>query len=466
MPCGPNLLKDDDPVFSQRADDYHVGPSTTSTSSPSESAESLTTSHEYPSYRSGNATPAGDGVGEISTSCGEQKEIEGDLATYSDERLKVEALAKYNFPRTLYDLTLIVLTHRLNELNALVEHLVHQSHASAIACEHLPSEGPYASSFTAMIHSLFTDTYLIALESRKREQEDRALRILFPLIGALNRNPSLYDSLKPDALTEIAGIFQQYGHDWESEQLLRRASSMQVEQPAATTDLSSTLLANSLSKTSETMRLVVAKGCQSDFGCESVPAEPTVTTFHRAAKERNVNVVAAVWSQAGWDYLSKFVSHQPDMFPSADLNGQVDQRLDVEARDFRCRTALFLAADSGLYQVCYFLLQTALADPNARDSCGHTMLEIAAKGGHLEAVQYLVAAGAVINPVMTLCASSPLQAAVESPHSHAGLVEFLLGKGADPHVRRPSDSKNAIEIAKTKGLHELAQRMRSIKIKK
>ena len=318
-----------------------------------------------------------------------------------------------------------------------------------MACEHLRAEGPYASSFRARIHSLFTRTYQIALELKKREQEDRALRILFPLIGALDRSPSLYDSLKRGALLEIAGIFQQCGHDWESEQLLRRASSMQDGSPTGTTDLPSTLLANSLFKTSETMRLVLTKVFQSAFGCESVPAELMVTNLQRAAKERNVNVVAAIWLQTDRNYLSAPGSHQADM-------------VDVEARDFRCRTALFLAVDTGFNQVCYYLLQSIGADPNVRDSCGHTMLEIAAIGGNLQVVQYLVAAGAIINPVMTQCASSPLQAAVESAHSHDGLVECLLEKGADPRVRRPMDYKNAIEIADMKGLRGLAQRMRSL----
>ena len=335
-----------------------------------------------------------------------------------------------------------------------------------MACEHLRAGGPYASSFRGRIHSLFTGTYQIALELKKREQEDRALRILFPLIAALDRSPSLYDSLKRGTLLEIAGIFQQCGHDWEAEQLLRRASSMQDGLPTGATDLPSTLLANSLFKTSETLRLVLTKVFQSTFGCESVPAELMVTNLQRAAKERNVNVIAAIWLQADRNYLSTPGSHQADMSPSGDLNwysrGQVDQRLDVEARDFRCRTALFLAVDTGFNQVCFYLLQSIGADPNVRDSCGHTMLEIAAIGGHLQVVQYLVAAGAIINPVMTQCASSPLQAAVESAHSHAGLVECLLEKGADPRVRRPIDYKNAIEIADIKGLHGLAQRMRSL----
>ena len=279
---------------------------------------------------------------------------------------------------------------------------------------------------------------------KKREQEDLVLRILFPLIGALDKNPSLYDSLKRGALLKIAGIFQQFGHDWESEQLLRIASSMQDYSPSGATDLpstllASTLLAKSLFKTSETMRLVLPKVFQSAFECDNVPAELMVTSLHRAAKERNDNVVAVIWREADRRYLSAAISKLPSLSHSVDLSwscrDHVDQKLDVEAGDSRCRTALFLAADTGLSQVCFFLLQTTGADPNVRDSCGHTMLEVAAMGGHLQVVQYLVAAGAIVNPVMTLCASSPLQAAVESAHSHAGLVECLLEKGAESHVR-------------------------------
>ena len=141
---------------------------------------------------------------------------------------------------------------RLNELNALVEYLTYQSHVSAMACEHLRAEGPYASSFGARVHLLFMGTYQIATELKKREQEDRVLRILFPLIGVLDRSPSLYESLKRGALIELAGIFQQFGHDWESEQLLRRASSTQDASLSDATDFPSTSLASSLSKTSET----------------------------------------------------------------------------------------------------------------------------------------------------------------------------------------------------------------------
>ena len=310
------------------------------------------------------------------------------------------------------------------------------------------------------------EIYQIALELNKREQEDRVLRILFGLISALDKGPSLYDSLKRDPLLRIASIFQQYGHAWESEHLLRRASSMQDYSPSGASIHPSILLANSLFQTSEMMRLILPKAFQGAFGCDNVPAELMVTSLHRAAKERNHHVIDVVWSQANRSYLSAAISNQPNLAHSVDTSwscrDHVNQELNVEARDFRCRTALFLAADTGLSQVCYFLLQDTGADPNVRDSCGHTTLEVAAMGGHLQVVQYLIAAGAIVNPVMTHCASSPLQAAVESAQSHAGLVECLLEKGADPHVRRPFDYKNAIEIAEAKGLYQLAQRMRSL----
>lgn len=53
-------------------------------------------------------------------------------------------------------------------------------------------------------------------------------------------------------------------------------------------------------------------------------------------------------------------------------------------------------------QVRSFLLQTTRADPNVRNSFGYTMLEVAAMVDHLQAVQYLIAASAIVNPVITL----------------------------------------------------------------
>ena len=76
------------------------------------------------------------------------------------------------------------------------------------------------------------------------------------------------------------------------------------------------------------------------------------------------------------------MSHSKD--PSWSCKDYVDQNLDVDAEDSCRRTTLLLAADSGLSQVSYFLLQDTWAEPNARDSCGHTTLEVAAMGRHLQ----------------------------------------------------------------------------------
>ena len=475
LPCGPNITRDEDPeVFKGRVEYRYASESDnttgspydiTSTASPSEFSGSLTMGLECQGLSSSNNKLDRDNTGRM-CEAGDEQEGKGDLKAYSDEKLKVEALAKYILPRTLYDLDLITVTIRLNELNVLVECLIYQSHVSAKACEHLRAEQPYVSSFRARIHLLFVETYRIALELNKRDQEDRVLRILFPLISALDKNPSLYDSLKRDPLLKIAGIFQQFGHDWESERLLRKASSIQDTPPPVASDMPSTLLAKSLSKTSKTMRLVLGKVFQITLGCDSVPAELMITKLHRAAQEQNANVVTAIWLEENRSCSSAAIPNQSDMSSSVDprssCRDQVDHGLDVEAKDFRYRTALFLAADTGLSGGCFFLLYTTGADPNVRDSCGHTMLEIAAMGGHLQVVEYLVAAGAIVNPEMTFCASSPLQAAVESDHSHAALVDCLLAKGANPHVRRLFDSKNAIEIAEEKGFHQLAQRMQSV----
>ena len=115
LPCGPNLSSENDPVNTRRANNYHEAGSpydTTSTASPSGLSSSLTPGYQYQSSLNINQGPNGANTGITSTSFGEEEEGNGDLATYSDEKLKVEALAKYTIPRTLYDRGLIAVIHQ------------------------------------------------------------------------------------------------------------------------------------------------------------------------------------------------------------------------------------------------------------------------------------------------------------------------------------------------------------------
>lgn len=128
LPCGPNLLRENDPAFTRRADNCHEGQSnnttgspydTTSTASPEEISGSLTTGYENPSPLNSNHGPDGDNPGTMSIMFGEENEGDGDSEAYSGEKLKVEALAKYTLPCILYGRGLIAATYQTERTECL-----------------------------------------------------------------------------------------------------------------------------------------------------------------------------------------------------------------------------------------------------------------------------------------------------------------------------------------------------------
>ncbi|MCJ1456693.1 hypothetical protein MMC28_007057 [Mycoblastus sanguinarius] len=123
-------------------------------------------------------------------------------------------------------------------------------------------------------------------------------------------------------------------------------------------------------------------------------------------------------------------------------------RAFADARDYLGRTALLSTAASGCEKCCYVLLQ-ANANPNSRDSNGHTVLEMASIGGHLQVVGQLLAVECDVNPPIIGCESSPLQAAIESDKFDLGLVNELLDRGASVDDER-CDGKTAIDLADDK----------------
>ena len=129
LPCGPNLLREDDPeVFIRRTDDRREGQpnnttgspyDTASTASPSEFSGGLTTGYEYQSSLNSNHGPDGDNTGMMSVMLSEVKEGDGDSEAYLSERLKVEALAKYTIPCTLCGRGLIGVIHQIERTKRL-----------------------------------------------------------------------------------------------------------------------------------------------------------------------------------------------------------------------------------------------------------------------------------------------------------------------------------------------------------
>ena len=119
LPCGPNLVRENDPVFTRRADNYHEGQPNNATASPSGFSSSLTTGYHYQSSLNISHGLDGDNMGTTSITFSEEKKGDDDSEVYSSEKLKVEALAKYTIPRTLYDRGLIAVTHQTERIKRL-----------------------------------------------------------------------------------------------------------------------------------------------------------------------------------------------------------------------------------------------------------------------------------------------------------------------------------------------------------
>ena len=105
LSCGPNLLRENDPVFTRRAENCHEGQSSNTMGSPydtnstaSPTAGSLTTVHDYPSPFHSIHSPDDDNTGTTSILYSEEKEGNNGADAYFAEKLKVEALAKYILP--------------------------------------------------------------------------------------------------------------------------------------------------------------------------------------------------------------------------------------------------------------------------------------------------------------------------------------------------------------------------------
>lgn len=134
----------------------------------------------------------------------------------------------------------------------------------------------------------------------------------------------------------------------------------------------------------------------------------------------------------------------------------IESGADVEARDIVGPMPLFMAASHGHNLFCSALLD-AKADHNNRDGHGHSIGEVAAKGGHLDIIKNLVACGADLDPFPMYCCSTPLQAATES--QCVDLIISLLDHGVDVTAHRPYDRKTAMQIADERGLTDIVKIM-------
>ncbi|KAL2047282.1 hypothetical protein N7G274_001301 [Stereocaulon virgatum] len=310
------------------------------------------------------------------------------------------------------------------------------------------------------LHRSFISTYMLGVQAHEQHLCDQTRWIFLALFSALVRYQTLFDSQKRAPLLKIANIFQDLGHPWECEYILERMTRSDSPSTPAFSEDPCLRLAESLSKTSATIGSVLTTLWKDTVGDDDPPRHLVVPPLQRAAAISNAGVASALLAHRnGVDPRAEI--YDEHYYRVVDFLGtpQIRPRLGIDDRDLHGRTALFVAASHGSDQCCLTLL-SGLADPNSRDHRGHTVLEAAASGGHLEVMKILIGVGANVNPQLLCCSSSPLQAALERDNPNKELVDHLLDQGADISVLRPSDNRTALEIANWKGHTELANAIR------
>ena len=304
------------------------------------------------------------------------------------------------------------------------------------------------------------DIYRLAQQANSRRQNDRSQLILLRLLRFLDRYPELYDVRKLDTFVGMAELLKRLGLAEEFEHIALKINNIEGLSTTASTKTSGKLLAESFRKTSNVIDIYFPKVWSKTF-VSTVPSYGAIPPLHRAAQDPRSNVLEAMLQSMFSDDSLPAISIQ-EGYPM--INYQSQQQLSkvralVDVRDHYGRTPLFVAAAASNEQCCYTLLRFQ-ADPNQRDSWGHTILEVAARGGNVRVVRGLHTAGCGIDPDISSCASSPLQAAIESDNHNDQVVQYLLTQGADVDVRRPYDQKNAIDLARDSSLIELEKQMR------
>lgn len=356
---------------------------------------------------------------------------------------------------------------RLSEFHALGTSLLSASHITVVRDTHGPSQPYDHLSVDEKLHSLFIYIYRIGVEADSRGQCDRARWILLALLLALDKYPGLVDGRKGHVLLKIAFTFQRLGHRWESEHLLEKVAGMYGFSALVPHEDPCYLLAASFTDSSEMIKSTLAKLWQETIGGDHPKLNLNVPPLHRAVQDRNPGIIMAIMSDpSGLSFHPdiSFGQQSPQDAASPVIPSTSNQNTPVgantEERDFRNRTALFLAVANGDGPCCYALIYHR-ADVNTRDAHGHTALEIAARGGHLQIVRQLAEAQALVNPEMGCCSSSPLQAAIESDKFNPDLVTHLLNLGAWVSLPR-YDNKSAIDLADERGHTQLAASMRQM----
>ena len=314
------------------------------------------------------------------------------------------------------------------------------------------------------LHSLFIYIYELAAEADSRAQQGLAQEILLKLLLAVERYSGLCDGKKCGVLLKIALFFQRNNDQCEFENVLFKVADLHQTPTLTLRPDPYPLLADSLWKTSEKAREYLSTLWQQHFGID-VPENLAIPSLQRAAQWPNVNVASAVLLHSKPVHAAPAMLDQQPLHIAAasgfiqTLDNLINGGALINAQDLQGRTPLFLAAENGREPCCTSLLARG-ADPNRKDAHGHSIMEVAARGGFLGIIRQLRAWGADINPLLGHCASTPLQAAVESSNFSYDLIQYLVDAEANVSARRAVDGKNAIDLAEERGLTIVADSLR------
>ena len=257
---------------------------------------------------------------------------------------------------------------------------------NAPSCPRFPeAQAPHTTvhAIKEKLHVIFISLTTLGLHIAREGRHDQARWILMKLLLALEKYPGLYDSRKRDALLKIANFFQRIEDRFEYEYVLEKVASLYTPSPSMTQqDNTCSLLAQSYVDTSDRIYGVLADLWPEAFGIDDdLPSDLAVAPQQRALQVRNIAVASELWSHLKTVPPRLSLFNQQALHIAANygmlnvVKDLIEGGADIEARDKRHRTPLFLAVLNGHAPCCLALLLSN-ADYQSRDGHGHTMIEV------------------------------------------------------------------------------------------
>ena len=390
------------------------------------------------------------------------------------------------------------MTSRLRKLNDIGKALLHTTNVASTHCG-APHNHGYEEQRILIrklkeeYHTLFIKTFNIIKENDSQWYRDVAYGRMVTLLLIMQKYLGLLDDQKRGALLGMASFFEKEDrahYEWivgqvadmvdppimpidpRSSHMLKyncilgkvaeMADPLLMPKAPDSSLLAAHLLVESYLESGGSDFLIPF--LKKHYAEDSMPSDLIIPPLLRAAQHRNPKIVEIMLLRQKSLNGSSDISDLESLHVAAAMGnvGTLATLIEkaegpvVDARNAQKQTPLFLAAANGREDCCRLLLHCK-ADPNSRDSHMHNILEVAAKRGTLHIVKMLVDAGARLDAPVSACASTPLQAAIESGDPSGGLVKYLLDQGVDVSAQRGYDKETAMSLAQGRGLHLLAE---------